>query len=384
MTEIDTRRAAEIAQYDLLGRPPRLDLLAIVELAARICGTPMATINLITDIEQHQVATFGFDAAVCSREDSMCAHVLDQGSPIVVPDASVDARFRDNPFVTGVIGNVRFYASHKLVTHDGIAIGTLCVFDEEVRELDEVQTEALRTLAERIVDVLELSLRSRQLAASNERLSTFAGRVSHDLKSPLASITMSLDLIQEQLSDGLDPERTSWLLQRAMSGSQRMAALIDEVLAYASLGGGITARPVELDAVLDDALADLDRSLAGVPITRAELPVVMGDAVQLRSVLQNVLDNASKYRHPTRPLAIAVAAERIDDRWQITVADNGLGIPEADRNRVFEPRVRLTDDNAGSGIGLDTVRRVVHAHGGTIGIWETPGGGTTVWFDLPV
>jgi len=384
VTETDARRTEGIAQYDVLSRPPRLDLLAIVELAARICGTPMATINLITDIEQHQVATFGFDAGVCSREDSMCAHVLDQGTPIVVPDASVDERFRDNPFVTGVIGNVRFYASHKLVTHDGIVIGTLCVFDEEVRELDEAQTEALGTLAERIVDVLELSLRSRQLAASNERLSTFAGRVSHDLKSPLASITMSLDLIQEQLTEGLDTERASWLLQRALSGSQRMATLIDEVLAYASLGGGIAARPIELDAVLGDVLADLDRSLAGVPVTRGELPVVMGDAVQLRSVLQNLLDNASKYRDPTRALEITVTAERVDDRWQISIADNGLGIPEADRDRVFEPRVRLADDQAGSGIGLDTVRRVVHAHGGTIGIRETSGGGTTVWFELPV
>ncbi|MGA8255796.1 MAG: GAF domain-containing sensor histidine kinase [Nocardioides sp.] len=383
-TDSDERRVAGIAQYDVLRHAPRIDLLAIVELAARVCGTPMATINLITDTEQHQVATFGFDAGICSREDSMCAHVLDQDTPIVVADASLDPRFQDNPFVTGVIGHVRFYASHKLITHDGVTIGTLCVFDEATRELDEAQVEALATLAERIVDALELSLRSRQLAASNDRLASFAGRVSHDLKSPLTSITMSLSLLQEQLADEVDPEHAAWLLERALSGSQRMAAMIDEVLAFASLGGGgIAARPTDLEDVLDDVLADLERSLSGVPVSRSALPTVMGDAVQLRSVLQNVLDNASKYRDDDRSLEIAVAAERVGESWRITVADNGRGIPEADRERVFAPRVRLRDDGSGSGIGLDTVRRVIQAHGGSIGITGTAGGGTTVWFDLP-
>lgn len=379
------QRRASIEQYDVLTHPPRLELNAIVELAAQVCGTPMATINLITDIEQHQVAAFGFDAAICSREDSMCAAVLDDDTPLVVPDASIDPRFRDNPFVTGAIGHVRFYASHQLTTLDGVVIGTLCVFDEQPRTLDQSQVEALGTLAERVVDVLELSLRSRELARSNERLSSFAGRVSHDLKSPLTSVSMSLEMLRERLADDDQAADAIWLLERAINGSRRMAALIDEVLSYASLGGGMSAEPVDLDDVLTDVLADLSGSLSGVAVTRGELPTVVGDATQLRSVLQNLLDNASKYRHPTRPLTLAVTAElRSDERIAVSVVDNGLGIPEADRERVFEPRVRLTDDARGSGIGLDTVRRVVQAHGGSIAITATPGGGTTVTFELPV
>lgn len=384
-TTEDQRRTRSIEQYDVLTHPPRLELNAIVELAAQVCGTPMATINLITDTEQHQVAAYGFDAAICRREDSMCAAVLDQDTPLVVPDASLDDRFRDNPFVTGVIGNVRFYASHQLTTLDGVVIGTLCVFDEARRTLDDNQVEALGTLAERVVDVLELSLRSRELARSNERLTSFAGRVSHDLKSPLTSVSMSLEMLRERLSDDEQAADAIWLLERAIKGSHRMAALIDEVLSYATLGGAMSAAPVDLDEALTDVLADLVGSLAGVDVRRGDLPTVVGDAVQLRSVLQNLLDNASKYRHPTRPLAIAVTAEQVaDDRVAVSIADNGLGIPEADRERVFEPRVRLTDDDRGSGIGLDTVRRVIQAHGGTIGITETPGGGTTVTFVLPV
>ncbi|MCW2815354.1 MAG: Histidine kinase [Nocardioides sp.] len=381
-TAEDTRRVRSIEQYDVLMHPPRVELSAIVELAAKICGTPMATINLITDTEQHQVAAYGFDAAICTREDSMCAAVLGDDTPLVVPDARLDPRFQDNPFVTGVIGNVRFYASHKLTTLDGVVIGTICVFDEQTRELDESQVEALGTLADRIVDVLELSLRSRELAASNERLSSFAGRLSHDLKTPLAGVSMSLEMLRERL-EAL-PEDAGWLLDKAINSSERMATLIDEVLSYASLGGALVIGPVALDRVLDEALDDLSGRLGGVEVTREPLPVVRGDAVQLRSVLQNVIDNASKYRHPDRPLTLRVAAQVQDDRCRLEIADNGLGIPEAERERVFAPRVRLTDDDLGSGIGLDTVRRVVQAHGGTVGIIGTPGGGTTVWLDLPV
>ncbi|WP_148614596.1 sensor histidine kinase [Nocardioides rubriscoriae] len=380
-TSEDRRRVRSIEHYDVLPHPPRADLQAIVELAAKVCGTPMATINLITDTEQHQVAAYGFDAAICSREDSMCAAVLDEDTPIVVADARLDPRFQDNPFVTGVIGNVRFYASHKLTALDGVVIGTLCVFDEQTRELDESQVDALRTLAERVVDVLELSLRSRELAASNERLAGFARRVSHDLKTPLSGVTMSLELLRDELV-GFSQD-ADWLLDRAMSSSERMAALIDEVLSYARVGGVMGDSPVALDTVLAEVLDDLTQPLEGVEVVAGPLPVVRGDAVQLRSVLQNLLDNAAKYRHPDRPLTIAVSAAEHDGGSRISIADNGIGIPEDDHDRVFTPRVRLVDDDRGSGIGLDTVRRVVQAHGGNVGITDTPGGGTTVWLELP-
>lgn len=381
-TSDDALRVADIERYDVLGHSPRAELTAIVELAAKVCNTPMATINLITDDEQHQVATYGFDAIICRREDSMCAAVLDADTPIVVADASLDPRFMDNPFVTGAIGNVRFYASHKLVTLTGVPIGTLCVFDVEPRALDGSQVDALATLADRVVDVLELSWRSRQLAVSNERLSTFAGRVSHDLKTPLATLSMSLGLLQEQLADGLDTDNAAKLLDRAINGSRRMAAMIDDVLSYASLGGGLVVEDVSLDDLVTETLVDLDGALAGVVVTRGALPVVRADRAQLKSLLQNVLDNAAKYRAPDRPLTIAITGEARDERWHVRIADNGRGVPPSERERVFEPRVRLQDDGKGSGIGLDTCRRVVQAHGGRIGLDETPGGGTTVWFEL--
>jgi len=251
----DRRRVATITAYDAVRKPPRAELDSVVELAARIARVPMATLNILSDTEQHQVSTFGFDGSVCSREDSMCTFTVESRQPVIVPDASQDPRFATNPFVTGDLGGVRFYASFPLTSHEGVTVGTLCVFDEEVHLVDHETLDGIATLAARVIDVFELRLRSRELALnlmelqalqvelerSNERLASFAGQVSHDLKTPLTALALSLDLLREQFDEGgVGPESVK-LLERAINGSSRMADLVDDVLDYARLGG--TSRP---------------------------------------------------------------------------------------------------------------------------------------------
>jgi signal transduction histidine kinase len=392
--EADRRRVEAIDAYAVLRTPVRRELRALVELAARVCDVPMATINLITATEQHQVAAVGFDAAICRREDSMCAAVLSVGEQVVVPDARLDDRFRDNPFVTGEIGNVRFYATTHLVTPDGVVIGTLCVFDEQPRVLGAEQAESLATLAEQVVDVLELDVRTRQLTRlverlketqdelerSNEQLAAFAGQVSHDLRNPLTAVRLALLMLEEELEPGTD---LTMILARAVSGTDRMGQLIDNLLAFGRLGGSLRRVPVDLGRLVDEVREDLAVTLADATLTVGELPVVTGDPVHLRALLQNLLANAAKFARPGAPSRIDVSAERRGARWRVEVADDGRGIAPGDRERVFEPLTQLDSSVDGSGIGLATCRRVVQAHGGTIGLDESPSGGTLAWFELP-
>ena len=399
-SEVDEERVLEIGRYRVLVEPPRADLLALVDVAAQVAQVPLATINLITDTEQHQIATTGFDAAICAREDSMCNLVLHEDAPVIVPDASQDPRFKDNPFVTGEIGDVRFYATHQLRTPGGVVIGTLCVFDEEPRDLSDEQEEALVKLADRVVDLLELELRTRELTKaveelertqhelerSNEVLTAFAGQVAHDLRNPLSAIQMSLDLLEEQTA-AAQPDRTmlNYVVTRASSGARRMQTLIQDLLAYAKFGGQMAHVPVDLGALLADIRTDLAVALADAEVTVEPLPVVQGDPVQLRAVLQNLLANSAKVHAPGVPARIEVRGGPVEDRWRIEVVDHGLGVPEKDRERVFAPLARASEhkDVEGHGIGLATVRRIIDAHRGRIGIAETPGGGATVWIELP-
>ena len=175
-TADDITRREAIAEYRVVGQPPEPDLEGLVQLAASVCGVSTAVINIIDDRSQHQIAAVGFEPNVCAREDSMCAVVFRHPGHVVVPDARVDDRFRDNPFVTGEIADVRFYASSPLITPAGVPIGTLCVFDEEVRELSDQDSRALALLARQVIDVLELRRITRELGRSNEQLAHFAGR----------------------------------------------------------------------------------------------------------------------------------------------------------------------------------------------------------------
>lgn len=383
-TESDASRVAEIGKYHVLTEPPRPDLLALVEIAAQVAQVPMATINLITNTAQHQIATHGFEAAICAREDSMCNLVLDAGEPVIVPDASQDDRFRDNPFVTGALGEVRFYATHQLVTPEDVVIGTLCVFDTVPRQLTEEQEHALVGLADRVVDLLELELRTRELKRSNEQLTAFAGQVSHDLRNPLAAVSLSLQLIREQLDEREeDDTATAFLLQRAQGGAARMQSLIDELLAYARVGAELQRVPVDLAGVLADVRADLTTALVGATLVEGDLPTVMGDPVQLRAVLQNLVANALKFTRPGEPAHVEVDSVRVRDAWRVEVCDRGPGIPPDQRDRVFAPLARIDESVEGSGIGLSTCRRVVEAHGGRIGLTDAAYGGTCAWFELP-
>lgn len=390
----DAVRVAQIGQYRVLTDPPRRDLVALADVAAQVAGVPMATINLITDTEQHQVATVGFDASVCAREDSMCNAVFAYGEPVVVPDARHDPRFSGNPFVTGVIGRVRFYATYPLTTPQGLPIGTLCVFDEQPRTLTEHQRSALRSLAERVVDLLELELRSRELDASvselkraqeelqqsNERLTAFAGQVSHDLSNPLTAIGMALELLGSA-ADGDSPAAA--LLSRASNGVRRMRLLIDDLLAFARLGAELVRVPVDLGQVVADVREDLAAALAGAAVEVGELPVVTGDPAQLRAVVQNLVANAAKFTRHGEPPRIAITAHPVAAAWRVEVSDSGPGIPVDQRLRVFEPLARVDTSVEGSGIGLTTCRRIIEAHGGRIGVEESPSGGTCAWFELP-
>lgn len=380
----DERRLAGIQAYGALEGVPRADLVAVAELAARICDVPMATVNIITDVEQHQIATVGFEASICLREDSMCAAVLHEDAPVVVPDAAIDPRFMANPFVTGELGSVRFYASHKLVTGDGVAFGTLCVFDEVVRELTPMQAGALGTLADRIVDVFELQLAQTRLERSNDRLAAFAGQVTHDLKTPLTTMSLSLELIRDELEEGAEPEDLVPLINRALGGSKRMTTMIEDVLSFARLGTDIDPVPVDLAAIAQDLVLDLAVPLEGVEVSIGDLPVVPGDPAQLRAMLQNLLTNAAKFRAEDRTPTVSVTAHEFGNRWTIEVADNGIGIAEDQRERIFEPMVRLDKRIDGVGIGLATTKRVVESHHGAIGASANPAGqGSVFWVELP-
>lgn len=386
----DARRMRAIEDYDIL-HGARAQLQSIVELSARVARVSSATVNIITATEQVQVATVGFVGRAMAREDSMCTRVVEAEEPVVLTDASVDARFRDNPHCTGELGLIRFYAAHPLVTPEGVTVGTLCVYDEEPRAIDEALHDDLRTLADGVVGAFVLERATRDLTEAHTRLGAFASQVSHDLKNPLASVMMAVELA----SDTTDDPRQVELLERAQRGARRMGTLIEEILDHARSGIARTHQPIDLGELLDEVLEDLGAS-TGDRVTAGELPVLRSDPSLVRTILQNLVANAVKFSSPSATPDVQVHAVRDRDLWRIEVRDHGIGIAAEDQARIFLPRVRVGVQGGvqggaqggaqgdGDGIGLDTCRRLVSSLGGTIGVESEPGQGSTFWFTLPV
>ncbi|RYB96340.1 sensor histidine kinase [Nocardioides glacieisoli] len=382
----ERQRERALATYDVIGGPPRRELEALVDLAAQVAGVPFAAINLFSSELQHQVATVGFEGQESAERDSMCRLVVESGHSIMLEDAAQDERFADNPWTTGEVGQIRYYGSHPLRTPSDVVIGTLCVFDNEAHRVTQQSARGLAQIADRVVDVLELELTSRRLSEANARLSTanerlehFAGQVSHDLKNPLTSVSLSLESLE---LDVTDPDQLD-TLARARRGVDRMDGMISDLLTFASQGAPPGDDLVDLGAQLVLALDDLAGRVAPGSVTAGVLPVVRGDSAQLRSVLMNLVDNAVKFTDDGEAPEVEVDSRVLDGRHRVEVRDRGRGIPADRSERVFAPLARLDKSVEGVGIGLATCRRIVEAHGGTMGVVQRDGGGSVFWFDLP-
>jgi signal transduction histidine kinase len=217
-----------------------------------------------------------------------------------------------------------------------------------------------------------------------DQLAEFAATAAHDLRSPLTALRGWIELAAESSADPAS-ER---VLLRAREAAVRMQELITDLLEQASAEGGLLSA-AELEAVpLDLAVDDVARYLPqdAVLTREAELPVVSAHPEMLRQLLTNLLGNAVKYVEPGVTPQVAVTARRLGDRVEVAVADNGIGIPDEERTRVFERLHRAHADDRrydGTGLGLAICRTIVVRHGGHIECRPAPGGGTVFAFDLP-
>ncbi|WP_461186599.1 sensor histidine kinase [Arthrobacter sp. Z4-13] len=394
----DVSRDLELLEY---GLDPSLDspllpnaavmdaLQNLVRLATQLCGAPFGVVNIISAGHQHQIGAWGVDPGVCSREDSMCAKVFLSREKTIVPDASRDPRFADSPFVIGEIGRVRFYASVPLETSSGFVPGTLCVFSEAAQELSPRQVDMLEVLARQVVELLELQHRTAQLdrayaelEESNARLAGFAGRVSHDMRTPLTTMLGYLEMLQDDPEIRVVPGAADDLNKVGASG-RRMLAMLEDVLNYSRVGGKIQPAYVSVQTVANEVMLDL--GIADQNMVDMQDVTVYADRGQLRTLLQNLLSNAMNYRSAHRELRLCISGTANYHGATILVADNGKGIAPEDWAKVLEPLVRLRrdGDGPGTGPGLATCSSIAKAHGGELTLSETPGGGTTVAVSFP-
>ncbi len=160
--DAESRRLRSLESYRVLDTPPEFEFDEIVRLAALLCGTPVALISLVDHDRQWFKARIGLDVESTSRDVSFCTHAIEGSGVMVVEDAAVDPRFRQNPLVVSE-PRIRFYAGAPLRDADGLAVGTLCVIDHTPRKLAPLMAETLEILARQVLARFELRRQFAQL-----------------------------------------------------------------------------------------------------------------------------------------------------------------------------------------------------------------------------
>jgi PAS domain S-box-containing protein len=240
---------------------------------------------------------------------------------------------------------------------------------------------------------------SYEVTAQREReadLQAFAGVVAHDLNAPLAAVAGFVEILTEDLTDGVDPVSLAATLSRVGTAVQRMRRLIEDLLSYATARDRrLNCEPVDLNVLVAEVITERTAHLRVIPgarpeqfpdIAAAPLPTVDADKAMTRQLLDNLIGNAIKYTPLGEPAHIEVSAEPDSAGWtRVQIADHGIGIPTNDQPHVFTSfhRASAHTSYTGTGLGLAICHRVINRHGGTITASDNPGGGTLIRFTLP-
>ena len=287
------------------------------------------------------------------------------------------------------------------------ALGTLVALNADQAQREAQQLEgrltklswgyaalaAVGTVGAVVLLVLSLRALRRYQEATRRRvaeLEAFAGQVSHDLRSPLQTVQLAVDVLSRASGD----PQVQRLAERALAGVRRLDGMIGDLLQFARAGATWGEGRADVREVLASARERL-RPLAeraGVELTFDEgagqggttTDLVAGIApVALETVVANLVENAIKYRNPDRGNRVEVAARAAGDRVLLTVADTGVGIAPDLLPRIFEPFVQGSRRPDSYGLGLAAVKRLVEAHRGTVTAASEEGRGTTFTVDLP-
>ena len=178
LAQAELSRLAALHTLEVLDQPRSYQLDALARLAAFVCGTPTAVVNLIDADRQFSAAAHGCEPADVSRQQAMCATSIQSVDVSYTADAAEDARWSDNPFVTGELDRIKLYAAAPLILGGGEVIGTVCAFSGQRQELTRVQLERLRDIADQVVLVLQLRDDAARLghAATRDHLTGLPNR----------------------------------------------------------------------------------------------------------------------------------------------------------------------------------------------------------------
>ncbi len=375
----------------------------IAALAQSLCDTPVALVSLVDAERQWFKARIGHPLSETPRDRSFCSIAIQTPERVLVlEDVRQDPRVQGHPLLSEQ-PDLRFYAGAPILTHDGLALGTVCVTDRQPRRLSEAQVDGLRRLAALAATLLEQNAQDVETLRRNEvRLSRtvtllerktveqqrFIYMLSHDLREPVNTINNFGSLLVEDHQAEMPPAAQRYL-GFVREGGRRIGRLLDDLVEFAQLDTHpLRIEPVDPAALVQHVTQDLatvlQRCQGRIEVDPA-LPTVMADRGLLRVALHNLMSNALKFTRPGVPPVITVGASREGEIDQIHVSDNGVGIAQEHQGRIFGLFNRLHSRRRydGTGLGLPICQRIAELHQGRLTLESSIDVGSRFTLHLP-
>ena len=261
---------------------------------------------------------------------------------------------------------------------------------EDVTERKRAETALIRVSADAEARAQELDKVNRRLTRTIAEKEDFLRAVSHDLSAPLRNIAGMISFLKNRYADKFDHVGHD-RLQRILRSVSLQNDLISELLELSrirSKRGRFTQTPLEslVRTVVDQFTFDFESNNGNVSVN-GDFPVIWCEPNRIRQVFQNLLDNAIKYAHPERPISVNITCQHLDNAFQFTIRDNGIGIAPENTEKISYVFRRLrnptTAHTDGKGVGLASVRSIVEMYGGEIRVESDEGQGSSFIFTLP-
>ena len=390
----ESKRLKELYEYNILDTIEEQEYDEITYIASVICETPIALISLLDDKRQWFKSHLGIEVRETPVEYAFCAHAIQKPNEVfIINDSRQDERFKNNPLVKDK-PNVIFYAGIPLVNQNGFALGTLCVIDNQPKELNSKQLNALKYLSNQVIRLLEdrrknlyLEKINLELGDQNKELDKFARVAAHDLKSPLASITGLLSLLKEEYVDKLDKDAIEYI-DLSIKSSSLLSKMIDGILEYSRASNLLKAQKetLEIKTTIKEIMSLFDSNKDVIFELDIESHHIVINKTILEQILLNLISNAIKYNQ-SKIVEIKIKFHLENEFYILSIKDNGLGIKEKDHETIFKlfETSHVSDRNGekGTGIGLATIKKIVDCLNGKIKVESKLGFGTEFILFLP-
>ena len=366
--------------------PPRTAARRPIILLVDDGITNLELLKAVLGSQEYELRAFldGPSALASAESEPPDLILLDISMP-VMNGYEVCSRLKAHPALAPI--PVIFSSAHT-ATSDKVAAFACGAVDYITKPIQPAEVKA------RVRAQLQLFHHQRSLLEKLERIrrleearDSLTQMIAHDMRSPIGSIAIALELLQQQLSDPSD--RTLRTLEILGQNATVLMRMIDQMLDISRMESGQMPLHLARFNLADQvraaihALSSLEAP-GRVVLTEAQPVEVVADGEIINRVMANLLENALKFSRDGQPVTLAVTG---DSGWaRVAVTDQSEGISAADREKIFEKFVQLAGPRrkAGTGLGLAFCKLAVEAHGGVIGIDSEPGHGSTFWFELPL